>query len=88
VRLYAGTDFKDVNSVFLCKSVLFKGVQFNSNSAFIHAEIAFTAAKHQVRVAVVDVPHHARKFGSGSGGKLRVILPTIADFFRYIYSNN
>lgn len=87
LRIYAGFNFKDVNSVFLCRSALFKGVQFSSKSAFIHAEIALTAAKHSAKVAVVDIPHQARKFGAGNGGKLSVILPTISDFCRYIYQN-
>lgn len=85
VKLYAGIDFKDVNSVFLCRSALFRGVQFKSKSAFVHAEIALTAAQQRARIAVVEIPHHARKFGSGSGGKLSVIVPTIADFFRYLF---
>jgi dolichol-phosphate mannosyltransferase len=87
LRLYTGINFKDVNSVFLCRSALFEGVQFMSRSAFIHAEIALTATKYPARVVVVDITHRPRKFGSGSGGKLRVILATISDFCRYIYQN-
>lgn len=83
IELFSGYKLKDVNSVFLCKTILFKNESFISKSAFIHAEIILNALKNNAKISVIKIRHQNRKHGSGSGGKLKTIIPVIQDFIRY-----
>lgn len=74
----------DINSIFMLRSSVLKGIQLNSQSAFIHAEIYLKLKENGAVCKEISIPHYARKFGVGSGGRIKVIIPTLIDLIKYI----
>lgn len=85
ISFIAKRKVRDVNSIVLFKRNLLDGVLLKSNSAFIHAEL-FLKCTNDCLYTEVEVKHQNRKYGKASGGKIRIVLYTIADFFQYILS--
>lgn len=75
----------DINSIFIVKRDALDGIQLKSKSAFIHAEIYLELYKSGKDRSTIIIPHHPRLHGKGSGGKLKTILPTVIEFFKYLY---
>lgn len=84
ISLLAKEKVRDVNSVFIVRRKCIDKIKINSKSAFIHAEIFLQLRKIGAYCSSINIPHYPRKHGRGSGGKLKVILPTIRDFMKYL----
>lgn len=84
IELFSRRKVEDINSIFLCKSTIFKNIEFKSKSAFIHAEIIIRTIRRGNAFKTIKIEHQPRKHGKGSGGKLRIIIPTVIDLLRFI----
>ena len=84
VSMTAGVEIQDVNSIVLFRNNIVKNVFLKSNSAFVNAELVLEALKGGFRLGQVEIEHAPRRYGTGSGGKVSVIVPTALDFFRYL----
>lgn len=86
ISLMAGQRIHDVNSVALLKREILKDVRFVSRGAFIHAEIALNVLKKGFGMTEIPIDHKPRTHGSASGNKLRVMIATVRDLLRYLFS--
>lgn len=79
IPLLFHTETHDINSVRLMKSVLMKSITLQGTSAFTDAELIIKAKRLGYAVREIPIGHRIRHVGTGTGGggKLRVILPTI-----------
>lgn len=84
ISIIAGKRVRDVNSAALVKRSLIKDIPFNSQSAFIHAEIFLKAIQRGISFNEVEIEHQPRKYGKGAGGKWKVIFSTVKDLIRYL----
>lgn len=83
IRLLFGVKLHDVNSVRLMKTSIAKAVNLRSTSAFVDAELTIKAMRQNFRVREVVISHRSRAEGTGGGGKLTTILPTIKDMILF-----
>lgn len=79
IPLLFHTETHDINSVRLMKSGLMKAITLQGTSAFTDAELIIKAKRLGYVVREIPIGHRLRHVGTGTGGggKLRVILPTI-----------
>lgn len=84
VSLLSGYKVNDVNGIVLFKREIFKTINLQSKTSFIHAELFLEAKRNGYKVKEIDVIHYEREFGKGSGGKWSVIVPTVLELIRYI----
>ena len=79
IPLLFGTGTHDVNTVRLMKSRVMQSVILRGSSAFTDAELIIKAKRLGWRIKEVPIGHRYRhdRAGTGGGGKLKVILPTI-----------
>jgi glycosyltransferase involved in cell wall biosynthesis len=83
LRTFFGIKIQDVNSVKLFdRKKIMEGIQLESTSAFIEAELCIKAIYRGYRVGETPIRHERRQHEGASGGKLHIILPTICDFIR------
>ncbi len=85
LQLLFGMPVHDANSVRLMKRDVMKKVKLTSESAFVDAELVLRARDAGFRIVEVPIIHHGRAKGSGTGGggSLKTILPTIQDMIRF-----
>ena len=76
-------DLHDSNSVRLMKTSVMKSVSLTSSSAFVDAELAIRAKRAGFTIIEIPIAHRARAGAGASGGKLKVILPTIMDMIKF-----
>jgi len=71
----------DANSVRLMRRSVMQKVKLTSTSAFVDAELVLRARDSGFRISEATITHRSRTGGSGSGGggRLKTILPTIRD---------
>jgi len=72
----------DVNSVKLIHRRVLEGMPLRTTSAFVDAELCLRALRRGMTIRGVVIEHMPRQFGTGSGGKSRIILETIRDMLR------
>lgn len=86
LRLLFRLPVHDANSVRLMKSEIMKYVALTSTSAFVDAELIIKAYREGFRITEKAISHRKRTGGSGrgGGGRVRTILPTIRDMFRFL----
>lgn len=85
ISLFTNQKVNDVNSIFIVKSKAIKNIHLKSKSAFIHAEIFLKLKQKNFYCKEIYIPHYPRKYGTGSGGKLRIVIPTLIDLLRYLF---
>ncbi len=94
LHILFGLPFHDINSVRLMKTSITQSLHLTSTSAFVDAELVIRAVRSGYRVIEIPISHRARAGGSGSGGRLTTIMPTIKDMLvfwiseNFIYSND
>jgi glycosyltransferase involved in cell wall biosynthesis len=78
----------DANSVRLMRKIIMQKVKLTSSSAFVDAELVLRARDAGFRITEAPITHRSRAGGSGSGGggSLKTILPTIKDMFVFYLS--
>lgn len=76
-------EIKDTSSIALVKFDLLQSLSLNSKSGFIHAEILLKSLKKGCKFIEVPILHNERSYGEASGGKLKTILFTIFELFKY-----
>lgn len=82
VRLLYRVKIGDVNSSKLIhRRVLDAVLPLETMSPFIDAELCIKTLRHGMTIRGVVIEHMQRQHGSGSGGKLHIILATIRDLF-------
>lgn len=79
IPLLFDTKTHDVNSVRLMKSSIMKSIILRGTSAFTDAELIIKTKRLGFTVREIPIGHRDRhgRAGTGGGGKLKVILPTI-----------
>lgn len=87
VSFLSGYKVDDVNGIVFFKSAVFEQVKLQSASSFIHAEFFLETKRNGYKVAEIAIEHREREFGSGSGGKWSVIVPSVIDLFFYVFKN-
>lgn len=85
VSFISGYEVNDVNSIVCFKKDILSSFQFNSTSAFIHAELFIKASQNKVSLIEVEVLHQKRNFGFGAGGSIKVIVPVIIDLLKFYF---
>lgn len=83
IRCMSHIPIHDVNSARLMKTSVMKSVSLTSSSAFIDAELVIRSKRAGFRIIEVPISHRARAGAGASGGKLKIILPTIIDMIRF-----
>jgi len=85
ISLLFDTKTHDVNSVRLMKSSIMKAIILHGTSAFTDAELIIKTKRLGFTVREIPIGHRDRhgKAGTGGGGKLKVILPTIYEMLFY-----
>lgn len=83
LRMMFHLKIHDVNSVRLMKTPVMKSIKLTSTSAFVDAELVIRAMRSGFRVTEIPIAHRARAGAGASGGKLKVILPTIQDMLGF-----
>ena len=73
----------DVNSVRLMKTSIMKSIKLTTTSAFVDAELIVRAIRDGFRVIEIPIAHRARTGVGASGGKPKIIIPTIMDMLRF-----
>lgn len=75
---------KDINcSMKIYKRKVIDSIKIKSFSAFIDAEMLIKAKRKKFIIAQFPVTHYPRVSGLEGGSKLKVILPTIIDLFKF-----
>lgn len=87
ISILTNQKVSDVNSIFIVKSSAIKNIHLKSKSAFIHAEIFLKLKQKKFNCQEVTIPHLSRKYGKGSGGKLRIVIPTLIDFLKFVFTS-
>lgn len=88
LRILFGLKLTDINSVRLMKSTMFKTIHLTSPSAFVDAELSIRAIRKGFKVIEVPIAHCSRcDEDNAGGGKMKTIIPTIADmiWFRIVH---
>lgn len=83
VSSVAGRRIRDVNGTALVRRALLDQFSLESDSAFIHAELALKCIRHGARWREVAIAHRPRMFGEGSGNRLGVVAKTFRDLVKY-----
>ena len=82
IRLLYRVKIGDVNSSKLIHRRVFESIPpLETESPFIDAELCIKTLRHGMTIRGVVIEHMQRQHGSGSGGKLAIILATIRDLF-------
>jgi len=84
VSRLSGYAVDDVNGIVCFKKRILDTISLNSKTSFIHAELFLESKRKGFAVKEIDIIHHEREFGRGSGGKWSVIVPTVLELFTYI----
>jgi len=80
IRLMYGLKVHDVNSVKLFdKKKILEGIEFESNSPFVDAELCIKTNYREMNVGEVWIEHRRRIHDGASGGKIKIVLPTAID---------
>lgn len=80
LRTLYGLYTHDVNSVKLFKKKnIMSGIELESDSPFVDAEICIKAIYRGLKVKEVPIEHRRRTHYGASGGKLKIIMPTVMD---------
>ena len=84
VSRLSGYAVEDVNGIVFFKKSILDTVSLNSSTSFVHAELFLESKRNGFAMKEMDIIHHEREFGKGSGGKWSVIVPTVLELFSYI----
>lgn len=77
---------RDVNCAFrVVKRSAYDTLDLHSTSAFFVVEFLLAMHKRGMKIKEVPVTHYARAHGKASGGRLKVIVPTILGMLRYYF---
>ncbi len=80
IRLLYRVKIGDVNSSKLIHRRVFESIPpLETESPFIDAELCIKTLRHGMTIRGVVIEHMQRQHGSGSGGKVHIILATIRD---------
>jgi glycosyltransferase involved in cell wall biosynthesis len=81
VRFLFGSTIRDVNSVRLVRTALFKDVRLSTHSAFVDCELVIRSTRAGYRLVNIPISHKTRDAGEAGagGGKWSTIWPTIKD---------
>jgi len=82
IRFLYRVTIGDVNSAKLIHRRVLDGMTLETKSAFVDAELCIRALRRGMTIRGVVIDHMPRQFGSGSGGKSKIILETIRDMLR------
>lgn len=82
IRVLYRVTIGDVNSVKLIHRRVLDGLPLVTTSAFVDAELCIRALRRGMTIRGVVIEHMPRQFGTGSGGKSKIILETIRDMLR------
>ncbi|OGZ32150.1 MAG: hypothetical protein A2V69_00030 [Candidatus Portnoybacteria bacterium RBG_13_40_8] len=86
LRLRFGVPAKDIDSVKVYRTSVFKKMKLESRTAFIEAEILIKAKKKGLRIIEVPIKHYPRTHGKAKGVRLKIIAPQLIElakaFFR------
>lgn len=82
LRLLFGITIRDANSVRLMKASIMKALPLGASSAFVDAELFIAAKRRGFRIVEIPIAHRTR-VGTGGGGKVSTILPTIRDMILF-----
>jgi glycosyltransferase involved in cell wall biosynthesis len=83
LRLMFHLKTHDTNSGRLMKTSIMNSVKLTSSSAFVDAELVIRAIRGRFRVTEIPIAHRARAGAGASGGKPKIIIPTIIDMLRF-----
>jgi glycosyltransferase involved in cell wall biosynthesis len=87
INFLFGLDIKDIDCAFkLIRNEKIKNIRIETSSAFTSAEILIKLKRAGVNCKQMSVPHFPRRFGSPTGGSLRVIFKGLKEtltFFIY-----
>jgi glycosyltransferase involved in cell wall biosynthesis len=82
LRLFFGLRLRDVDCACkLFRRSALRGINVESEGAFLSAELLIKLRESGARVAEVGVPHHPRTAGQASGADPRVVARAIRDFW-------
>ena len=84
ISVVAGEPIAEVNSIAISRTSLVRTFSLRSRSAFIHAEFLLRCIEAGGRVRHVPIRHEPRRHGAGAGGRLSVIVPTVAELAAYV----
>lgn len=88
VRFLFGLKVRDINcSMKLFRREALDKIILVSNGSFIEAELLLKLSRAGCTIKEVPVTHLARKFGKASGGNPSVILQTLRELFRELFSS-
>lgn len=81
IRRMFGIPIHDVNSVRLVRRRLMEKLQLTSSSAFVDAQMLIASQRLKARITEIPIAHQSRARGTGGGGKISIIMPTVIDLF-------
>ncbi len=84
IRMVTSSRVHDIDSVALIRRALLRQMEFQSTSAFIHAECYLKACRLGARMAEVPVKHVARCAGQAHGASFTSIAKTLFEVIRYM----
>ncbi len=80
-----GVPVRDVDSVKVFRTSVFKKININSRTAFIESEILIKAKRQKLKILEVPINHHPRTRGKASGLKMRIVIPQLTEFLKYFF---
>jgi glycosyltransferase involved in cell wall biosynthesis len=87
VLLTFGIPVKDVDCALkIMRTDILKKFDLRAHSAVMNAELYWNVRKHGGKFAQVGVPHHARRMGKRSGGRLVPILRAMKEMLQIRWS--
>lgn len=87
-KLYK-VNFQDVNcSMKVFKKSILSGLNIESRSGFIDAEILIKCGKKRARIKEIYVKHKPRLYGKQFGGHWKTILKTVKDALKFVKKLN
>ncbi len=82
IRMLYRVTIGDVNSAKLIHRRVLEGLQLETQSAFVDAELCIKTLRRGLTIRGVVIEHMPRQSGEGGGGKFRMIWDTVKDMLR------
>ena len=80
-----GVPVRDVDSVKVFKTSVFKKININARNAFIESEILIKARRQKLKILEVPINHYPRIRGKASGLNMRIVVPQLTEFLKYFF---
>jgi glycosyltransferase involved in cell wall biosynthesis len=84
IRIRFGIPIRDIDSVKIYRTSVFKKIKLESKTAFIESEILIKAKARGLRMIEVPIRHYPRTKGKAKGIRVRTIIPQLTQLFKAI----